>query len=96
MAPFWADVDIRKEGTVWYKVYSNEDDPVVKMANRDVQTLVKDFKTFEARWVLVATWDKVPNYPDGCQSYYWWSWWCYRDQYTDLVSRNDSIVFDVK
>ena len=67
---------------VWYRVYTDENDIVLKMASRDVQMFVKDFETFEARWVLVATWDKVPNYPDG--SYY--SYYYYQDHYTGLVS----------
>ena len=82
VAPFWADVDIRKDGMVWYRVYTDENDIVLKMASRDVQMFVKDFETFEARWVLVATWDKVPNYPDG--SYY--SYYYCQDHYTGLVS----------
>ena len=89
VAPFWADVDIRQDGNVWYQVYTEPEDLVLWRASRDVQKYVKEFSKFEAKWVLVATWDKVPNYPDGCTAYswgWWWWWWsCYNDEYTGLV-----------
>jgi fibulin 1/2 len=88
VAPFWADVDIRKDGMVWYKAYTDENDTVLKMASRDVQMSVNGFETFEARWVLVATWDRVPNYPDG--SYYWY--YHYQDQYTGLRNTFQAVL----
>ena len=64
MAPFFSDVDIRRDGNVFYNVYTNKDSSFTERATEDVWLFSGD-DSFTAEWVLVATWDRVPNYPDG-------------------------------
>ena len=64
MAPFFSDVDIRRDGNVFYNVYTNKDSSYIERATQDARLFSGD-DSFTAKWVLVATWDRVPNYPDG-------------------------------
>jgi fibulin 1/2 len=67
VAPFWSDVDIRKEGNVFYNVYLDTKSSYIERATHEVRRFSRS-GSFTARWVLVVTWDRVPNYPDGSGS----------------------------
>jgi fibulin 1/2 len=68
LAPFWVDVDIRKEGHVWYGLHGNNLDNNNNITNRAsdlIHQLRPQHSDFRAQAVYVATWEKVPNFPDG-------------------------------
>ena len=62
-APFWVDVDIRREGNVWYG--SHASDNVTTRADDLVHQSSPQHWDFKSQAVYVATWEDVPNYPDG-------------------------------
>ena len=61
IAPFWADVDIRIGGEIYYR--ESTDPQLLQRATKDVRSVYFDMraKGFQAKWVLVATWYEVPN-----------------------------------
>ena len=66
VAPFWADVDIRQDGNIFFQVYTDVASSFLERASNDTRNLTGSANSqFTATWVLVATWDKVPNFPDG-------------------------------
>ena len=63
IAPFWADVDTRENGTVWYgERSSNLHD--LEHARQNVRKYFCH-EDFEPNFVFVATWDKVPPFTRG-------------------------------
>lgn len=60
IAPFWADVDTRGTGEVWYRNTTN------KRVKDSVQELIKysfvDHEGFEPVYNFIATWDHVGYY----------------------------------
>ena len=66
IAPFWSDVDVRRHGKVLYQVHTESESSYVNRASDDVRRMMgEQFTEFTAGWVLVVTWDKVPQFPDG-------------------------------
>ncbi|XP_060723740.1 sushi, nidogen and EGF-like domain-containing protein 1 isoform X1 [Tachysurus vachellii] len=57
VAPFWADVDNRQAGIVFYR--ESKDPAILKRATEDIHYYFPEFPTFTATWVLVATWHNV-------------------------------------
>ena len=57
VAPFWADVDTRKGGKLWYR--DSNHGSLLKKATADVRKNFQKKRRFHAAWVLVATWDNV-------------------------------------
>ena len=69
-APFWVDVDIRREGYIWFGSHEeNDNDNVTNRADELVHQLSPQHSDFKAQAVYVATWEDVPNYPDGSFSF---------------------------
>ncbi|XP_056008372.1 sushi domain-containing protein 2-like isoform X1 [Ostrea edulis] len=64
VAIFWADVDTRKGGTVWYRESTNQ--TILHRATEEVRTYFPQFNRFQATWVFIATWDNVAFF--GCSS----------------------------
>ena len=60
VAPFWADVDTRNGGEVFYR--ETTDPNLLQRASNDVTATFVDERKFKAIWVLIATWYKVPFY----------------------------------
>ena len=60
VAPFWADVDTRKGGQVFYQETS--DPGLLQRATDDVTATYADQKKFRATWLLIATWYEVAFY----------------------------------
>ncbi|XP_061680966.1 rootletin isoform X3 [Syngnathoides biaculeatus] len=60
VAPFWADVDNRRAGRVFYR-QSREPD-ILRRAEGDVKMYFSDFPDFNATWVLISTWHQVTFY----------------------------------
>ncbi|XP_061188889.1 protein mesh-like [Saccostrea echinata] len=62
VAIFWADVDTREGGTVWYRESTNQ--TILNRATNEVRKYFPQFFRFQATWVFIATWDNVAFY--GC------------------------------
>ncbi|KAM6963106.1 sushi, nidogen and EGF-like domain-containing protein 1 [Aplochiton taeniatus] len=57
VAAFWADVDNRRAGQVFYR--ESKDPGVLRRASDDVRRYFAEFPEFRANWTLVATWHRV-------------------------------------
>ena len=62
VAPFWSDVDIRRDGAVFYEIHS-ESNAVMEQVSAFVSDYTGD--DFQGSWMLVAQWDRVHPYPAG-------------------------------
>ncbi|XP_077984790.1 protein mesh-like [Glandiceps talaboti] len=60
VAPFWADVDTRNGGEVYYREITNPEDVLLERATMEIQDIFPE--KFSAIWLLVATWDNVAFY----------------------------------
>ncbi|XP_056132458.1 LOW QUALITY PROTEIN: sushi, nidogen and EGF-like domain-containing protein 1 [Lampris incognitus] len=60
VAPFWADVDNRRAGQVFYRESMNPF--ILKRATDDVRTYFSEFPNFNATWILISTWHQVTFY----------------------------------
>ncbi|XP_013384885.1 protein mesh [Lingula anatina] len=66
VSPFWADVDIRRGGNVFYReVTATTDAPLLIRATAIIHNafIKKRIRLFAATWAFVATWDNVTYYP---------------------------------
>ncbi|KAM6258362.1 sushi, nidogen and EGF-like domain-containing protein 1 isoform 4-T4 [Porphyrio hochstetteri] len=57
VAAFWADVDNRRAGDVYYR--ESTEQPILERASRDIAQYFPEFPGFSAQWVFVATWYRV-------------------------------------
>ncbi|XP_068025547.1 sushi, nidogen and EGF-like domain-containing protein 1 isoform X5 [Melanerpes formicivorus] len=57
VAAFWADVDNRRAGDVYYR--ESTEQPILERASRDIMQYFPEFPEFSARWVFIATWYRV-------------------------------------
>nr|XP_057928912.1 sushi, nidogen and EGF-like domain-containing protein 1 isoform X3 [Doryrhamphus excisus] len=57
VAPFWADVDNRRAGRVFYR--ESREPSILSRAAGDVKMYFSDFPDFNATWVLISTWHQV-------------------------------------
>lgn len=62
IAPLWTDIDIRARGTISYQQYINGS--VLQQATTDINQYFPG-NNFTASWVFVATWDRVPYFPNS-------------------------------
>ena len=61
LAPFWADVDIRNGGDVWYR--ESTDKALLERATKDVTyTFVGQQHRFRATWLFITTWHNVSSF----------------------------------
>uniref|UniRef100_A0A8C5PVW9 Sushi, nidogen and EGF like domains 1 n=1 Tax=Leptobrachium leishanense TaxID=445787 RepID=A0A8C5PVW9_9ANUR len=60
VAAFWADVDNRRGGEVFYR--ETEDSKILQRATRDVHAYFPELSDFNATWVFIATWHRVTFY----------------------------------
>ncbi|XP_046863081.1 protein mesh-like isoform X2 [Xenia sp. Carnegie-2017] len=60
IAPFWADVDTRRGGNIYYR--ESQDLAILKRASAEVRKYEVSQRRFFAKWVLIATWLKVAPY----------------------------------
>uniref|UniRef100_A0A3B5L676 NIDO domain-containing protein n=1 Tax=Xiphophorus couchianus TaxID=32473 RepID=A0A3B5L676_9TELE len=66
VAPFWADVDNRLAGSVFYR--QSQDASVLRRASGDVRTYFAEFPDFNATWVLISTWHQVTFFGGNSQT----------------------------
>ncbi|NXA41344.1 SNED1 protein, partial [Eudromia elegans] len=57
VAAFWADVDNRRAGDVYYR--ESKERAVLERATRDIAQYFPEFPHFSAQWVFIATWYRV-------------------------------------
>uniref|UniRef100_A0A3B3QTF5 Sushi, nidogen and EGF like domains 1 n=1 Tax=Paramormyrops kingsleyae TaxID=1676925 RepID=A0A3B3QTF5_9TELE len=57
VAPFWADVDNRRAGQVFYR--ETKDPAILQRATNDVSQYFPEFPNFTTSWVFIATWHQV-------------------------------------
>lgn len=57
VAAFWADVDNRRAGDVYYR--ESTEQPILERASRDIVQYFPEFPAFSAQWVFIATWYRV-------------------------------------
>ncbi|KFQ12806.1 Sushi, nidogen and EGF-like domain-containing protein 1, partial [Leptosomus discolor] len=57
VAAFWADVDNRQAGDVYYR--ESTEQPILERASRDIAQYFPEFPGFSAQWVFIATWYRV-------------------------------------
>ncbi|XP_061861642.1 sushi, nidogen and EGF-like domain-containing protein 1 isoform X3 [Colius striatus] len=57
VAAFWADVDNRRAGDVYYR--ESTEQPILERASRDIAQYFPEFPAFSAQWVFIATWYRV-------------------------------------
>ncbi|NWY03551.1 SNED1 protein, partial [Nothoprocta ornata] len=57
VAAFWADVDNRRAGDVYYR--ESKDQAILERATRDIVQYFPEFPHFSAQWVFIATWYRV-------------------------------------
>lgn len=57
VAAFWADVDNRRAGDVYYREAT--DPAVLRRATEDVRRSFPELPDFSATWVFIATWYRV-------------------------------------
>ena len=60
IAPYWADVDTRGTGTVWYRQTSDE--TLLLRARREIRSAFVSQMTFQPTMLFIATWDHVGHY----------------------------------
>uniref|UniRef100_A0A914EJJ9 Uncharacterized protein n=1 Tax=Acrobeloides nanus TaxID=290746 RepID=A0A914EJJ9_9BILA len=62
IAPFWADVDARNTGDIFYRQTTNSS--ILKKAQQELETAFSDIKNLQLEWALVATWHNVTYFID--------------------------------
>lgn len=60
VAPFWADVDTRVAGQVFYR--ETTDQGLLQQASEDVQANFVDHSKFKPTWLFISTWHEVAFY----------------------------------
>ena len=60
IAPFWADVDTRKGGVVYYR--ETQDPAIRKRASEEIRKYFVRQRRFSAKWVMIVTWLEVASY----------------------------------
>ena len=69
VAPFWADIDIRDAGDIFYEVHtafsSGDQDSSDLMSQVDDYIQGETGQEFSGSWMLVVQWDMVHPWPHG-------------------------------
>lgn len=60
IAPYWADVDTREAGTVWFREVN--DSALLNRIGRDIRTNIDNIFGFQPMSALIVTWDSVGYY----------------------------------
>uniref|UniRef100_A0A914CEN0 Uncharacterized protein n=1 Tax=Acrobeloides nanus TaxID=290746 RepID=A0A914CEN0_9BILA len=62
LAPFWADVDIRNTGDVFYR--QTTDETVLKQGEKELGLVFNDEENIQLKWAFLATWYNVTYFQD--------------------------------
>ncbi|XP_069474234.1 sushi, nidogen and EGF-like domain-containing protein 1 isoform X2 [Ambystoma mexicanum] len=66
VAAFWADVDNRQAGEVYYR--ESNDPDILKRATEDIRQHFPELPQFSAQWVFIATWFGVTFFGGSAES----------------------------
>ena len=59
VAPFWADIDTRRKGNVWY--HETSDSISLKRSSKEIQEVYPE-ANYTAKGLFIATWEHVGYY----------------------------------
>ena len=62
IAPYWADVDTRGTGQIFYR--QSTDPSLLARASREIQTAISSSQNVNIINLLIATWDEVGYYDE--------------------------------
>ena len=70
LAPYWSDVDTRREGNVRYESYYRGDSPESDQQIGVVEDFLEQEEgvVMEVGWMLLASWEEVHPYPHGASA----------------------------
>ena len=75
VAPYWADHDIRREGSVSYEVFergrSQFDDLTLGTVNDYLRIINRSSSEFSGTFMILAEWSNVHPYPHGSRYFYY-------------------------
>ncbi|XP_052091067.1 protein mesh-like isoform X1 [Mytilus californianus] len=57
VAPYWADMDTRNGGDIWYRETTNS--TLLQKASVEIQTIFPRQYNFKASWMFIGTWKEV-------------------------------------
>ena len=60
IAPYWADIDTRNGGDIWYRESTNR--ILLQQMSQKIRALFPEESKFQASWLFIATWDNVSFY----------------------------------
>jgi hypothetical protein len=63
VAPFWADIDTRCKGSVFYRDEVRES--ILTNISAEIRQAFPQFPNYKASWSFIVTWDMVPPYSCG-------------------------------
>ena len=67
IAPYWADVDTRRGGRVWYREASS-DAALLMRARNEIRTSLVSQMNFQPTFLFIATWESVAYFIRGGSS----------------------------
>uniref|UniRef100_A0A914CS15 Uncharacterized protein n=1 Tax=Acrobeloides nanus TaxID=290746 RepID=A0A914CS15_9BILA len=62
ISPYWADVDIRTTGNIYYRESRNSN--VLQQANMEIRNAFPEIDNVNMTWAYIITWYNVTYYPD--------------------------------
>lgn len=60
IAPYWADIDTRNGGDIWYRESTKA--AMLQKESEEIRDLFPEYFNFQATWMFIATWDNVAFY----------------------------------
>ena len=62
IAPYWADVDTRGTGIIWYRDTTDPD--LLERADSEIRQAFPTLLRYESEFLFIATWDHVGYYKE--------------------------------
>ena len=95
IAPYWADHDIRRAGSVSYQAFergrSQYDDTTLNRVN-DYLRLTNQAANFSGNFMILAEWNSVHPYPHGSRYFYYYYYYSSLRAFTNLVCKTHSYI----
>ena len=63
IAPYWADVDTRGTGAIWYRESTNLD--LLERADNEIRAAFPTLLRYASAYLFIATWDHVGYFNHG-------------------------------
>jgi len=68
IAPYWADVDTRGTGTIWYRETTDPD--LLERADNEIRQAFPTLLRYASEFLFIATWDHVGYYARATDKVY--------------------------